>query len=113
MAYELAGKKVKAATLGELIEEIDLIGNIVADAEVVTSKDGREQIAFRLAVNEKAGEESKATYFDVRMGKSGILSYLKKGSAIYVTGKLSLGAVAKDGKAYLNATVFARDVVLL
>ena len=96
-----------------MLQKIDLIGNIVADAEVVTSKDGREQIAFRLAVNEKAGEESKATYFDVRMGKSGILSYLKKGSAIYVTGKLSLGAVAKDGKAYLNATVVARAVVLL
>ena len=96
-----------------MLQKIDLLGNLVADAEVVTSKDGREQIAFRLAVNDKVGEDSKATYFDVRMGKSGIVSYLKKGTAIYVTGKLALSATAKDGKAYLNAAVFARDVVLL
>lgn len=96
-----------------MLQKIDLIGNVVADAEVVTSKDGREQVTFRVAANEKVGEESKATYYDVRMNKSGILPYLKKGTAIYVSGRLSLSAVAKEGKAYLNATVFAREVVLL
>lgn len=96
-----------------MLQKIDVIGNIVADAEVITSKDGREQIVFRVAANEKVGEESKATYYDVRMGKSGILPYLKKGTGVYVSGKLSLSATAKDGKAYLNATVYSREIVLL
>ena len=96
-----------------MLQKIDLIGNIVADAETFSAKEGREMISFKVAANEKSGEESRVTYYDVRMGKSGILPYLKKGTAVYVSGRLSLGAIAKDGKAYLNASVNAKDVILL
>ena len=44
---------------------IDLIGNLVADAEVRTGKDGNEFISFRVAVNEPHGEEKRTTFFDV------------------------------------------------
>lgn len=95
-----------------MLQKIDLIGNIVADAELKTGKDGREFISFRVAVNEGNGEEKKTTYYDVTYVKSGVLQYLKKGQSVFVSGRLSLAVALKDDKAFLNAYVSAKDIDL-
>lgn len=96
-----------------MLQKVEIIGNLVSDAEVKSGKDGKEFVAFRVAVSEGAGDEKKATYYDVNYVKSGLLQYLRKGQPVYVSGKLSISAVLKDDKAYLNAYVSAKDIVLV
>ena len=95
-----------------MYQRIDLIGNLVADAEVRTGKDGNEFISFRVAANEYHGEEKRATFYEVNCHKSGVIEYLKKGQQVYVSGRLSISSVCKDGKAYTNAYVSAANVIL-
>jgi single-stranded DNA-binding protein len=44
--------------------------------------------------------------------KSGVIEYLKKGQQVFVSGRLSINAVCKDGKAYQNNYVNAAFVNL-
>ena len=97
-----------------MLYRLDIMGNIVTDAEVKTSQSGNEFVAFRVAVNEYMGDEKKTTYFDVSYAKNNVLPYLKAGQRVYISGKPSLGAsLGKDGKAYHNAHIYARDLELL
>jgi len=96
-----------------MLQRIEIIGNLVQDAEVKTGKDGKEFVTFRVAVSEGTGDDRKVTYYDITYVKNGLLPYLRKGQSIYVSGRLSIGAVCKDGKAYVNAYVNGRDVDLL
>ena len=95
-----------------MLQRIDLIGNLVADAEIRTGKDGSEYIGFRVAVSETIGEEKRSTFYEVNCHKSGVIEYLKKGQQVYVSGRLSISSVRKDGKAYTNAYVSAANVIL-
>lgn len=95
-----------------MLQKIDLIGNLVSDAEIRTGKDGNDFISFRVAASESNGEEKRTTYYEVGCHKSGIIEYLKKGQQVFVSGRLSINAICKDGKAYLNAYVSAKDVIL-
>ena len=56
-----------------MLQRIDLIGNLVADAEIRTGKDGNEFIGFRLAVRENSGEEKRSTFYEVSCHKSGVI----------------------------------------
>ena len=95
-----------------MYQRIDLIGNLVADAEIRTGKDGNEFISFRVAVNDYHGEEKRATYYDVTYRKSDVIKHLKAGLRVFVTGRLSINSVVKDGKTYQNNYVFASDLDL-
>ena len=96
-----------------MYQRIDLIGNLVADADVRTGKDGTEFISFRVAVNEPHGEERRTTFYDVTYRKSDVIKYLQTGVKVFVTGRPSFNAVAKDGKVYQNNYVYASDVDLM
>ena len=97
-----------------MLYRLDIMGNIVTDAEVKTSQSGNDFVAFRVAVNEYMGDEKKTTFFDVSYAKNNVLPYLKAGQRVYISGKPSLGAsLGKDGKAYHNAHIYARDLELL
>lgn len=96
-----------------MLQKIEIIGNVVADAELKQSKSGNQYVSFTVAVNEGNGDEKRTTYYDVGSSKTGILNYVKKGRTIYVSGRLSLSAVCKDNKAYLNAYVTASEIDLM
>ena len=96
-----------------MLQKIEIIGNVVADAELKQSKSGNQYVSFTVAVNEGNGDEKRTTYYDVGSSKTGILNYVKKGRTIYVSGRLSLSAVCRDNKAYLNAYVTASEIDLM
>ena len=96
-----------------MLQKIEIIGNVVADAELKQSKSGNQYVSFTVAVNEGNGDEKRTTYYDVGSSKTGILNYIKKGRTIYVSGRLSLSAVCRDNKAYLNAYVTASEIDLM
>ena len=95
-----------------MLQKIDLIGNLVADAEIRPGRDGGEYIAFRLAASEFSGEEKNTTFYEVTCAKSGVLEFLKKGQQVFVSGRLSLSVYVKEDKGYLNAKVKAKDLIL-
>lgn len=96
-----------------MLQRIEIIGNLVADAEVRPGQNQSEFVAFRVAVNESSGEEKKTTFYDVSYAKNGVFGYLRKGQQVYVSGRLSVSASnGKDGRAYLNAYINARDLEL-
>ena len=94
------------------MQRIDLIGNLVADAEIRTGKDGNEFISFRVAANDYHGEEKRGTYYDVSYRKSEVIKHLKAGLRVFVSGRLSISTVVKEGKTYQNNYVFASDLAL-
>lgn len=95
-----------------MLQKIEIIGSIVADAELKTSRSGNEYTGFRVMVSETFGDEKRTTFYDVAFSRNGLVGYLKKGRQVYVSGRLSLSAVCRDGKAYLNAYITANDVEL-
>ena len=95
-----------------MLQKIDLIGNLVADAEIRTGKDGSEFIGFRVAVSELSSEEKNTIFYEVTCAKSGVIEYLKKGQQVFVSGRLSLSVYVKEDKGYLNAKVKAKDLIL-
>lgn len=95
-----------------MLQKIEIIGSITADAELKTSRSGNQYTGFRVMVSETYGEEKRTTFYDVAFQRNGLVGYLKKGRQVYVSGRLSLSAVCKDDKAYLNAFINANDVEL-
>ena len=93
-----------------MIQKIEIIGNVVADAELKQSKSGNQFVSFTVVVNEGNGDEKRSTYYDVGTSKTGVLNFIKKGRPIYVSGRLSLSAVCRDNKAYLNAYITASEI---
>ena len=103
----------QAANNSFMLQKIEIIGTVVADAELKQSKSGNQYVSFTVAVNEGNGDERRTTYYDVGSSKTGVLNYIKKGRTIYVSGRLSLSAVCRDNKAFLNAYVTASEIDLM
>ncbi len=95
------------------MQNAQIIGNIVADAETRRGQDGNEFITFRVAVNENRKDEKKTQYYDVYYQKTGVIQHLKKGAKVFVGGHLSLSAVSKGTNVYINAYISARDVEMI
>lgn len=95
-----------------MLQKIEILGIITADAELKTSKNGNQYTGFRVMVSETYGDEKRTTFYDVAFSRNGLVNYLKKNRQVYVSGRLSLSAVCKDDKAYLNAYITANDVEL-
>lgn len=89
------------------INEVTLIGNLGADPEARTTSDGRLVVNFRLATSEKwkdkvTGEQkSKTEWHSVAIFNEVLArvaqQYLKKGSQVYIRGKLQTNRWEKDG----------------
>lgn len=95
-----------------MLQQISIIGNLAANAEEKTGREGNPFISFKVIVSDSMNKEIKTRY-DVAYRKDGLMNYLKKGQQVYVSGRLSLSAnLGSDGKAYVNASVMARDIEL-
>ena len=97
----------------QMLQKIEIIGNLVSDAELKSGNDGKQFIVFRVGVYENHGEERKSTYYDVSYPNGGIFNYLKKGRQVYVSGKLSISATLWNNAPYLNARISAKDIELI
>ena len=96
----------------KMLQRIEIIGNLIKDAELRTSKEGNQFINFRVAVNESYGEERNSTFYDVTYPNGKIYNYLKKGRQVYVSGRLSLSVTTWKEAPYLNARISARELEL-
>ena len=92
------------------MQNITISGNLISDARLFNDQSGKEY--FRVAVNDIRKGEKNTTYYDVTASKTGVMDYLKKGQGVIVSGKLTIEAIDKDGKSFVNINVFARDLEL-
>ena len=99
------------------MNQIIIIGNLVADPEARTTPSNKNLCSFRVAVNEKHTEKDYTQYFDVTAWeKLGDLckQYLAKGSKVMVLGKaFCIPYVGKDQKAHGNVGIMAQSVEFL
>lgn len=94
------------------MQQITLYGNLTADATVLVDQMGKEFISFKLAVNDSRKGERLATFYDITAPKTGVLEYLRKGQGVVLSGPLNLSLIEKDGRTFMNARVFARELEL-
>ena len=93
---------------------VNFIGRLGADAELRTSKGGKQYVAMRVATDEfKNGEKGTAwinvTYHGDRAIK--MHEYLKKGSAVSVMGSETVGTYQnKNGETQISRDVLADRV---
>ena len=95
-----------------MINSIVLAGNVVADPESRSTQTGKAIATFRLAVNNPINDK-EVVYIDVDTWEKQadfVTSYVKKGSAVSVVGRLKQDSWEKDGKKQSKILVVADRV---
>lgn len=103
------------------LNKVQLIGNLGADPEVRYTPSGTKIASFRVAVNRRwknpEGEQKEATdWFTVEAwgGLAEICeNYLKKGSLVYVEGRLQTDQYVVEGEKRYKTKVVAREMQML
>ena len=97
--------------------KLTLIGHVGADPEVRALPSGEPTVRFRVAVDERVhGEDHTTWYVATAYGRLGETcgSYLRKGSAVYLEGTLSLRAYRdREGTPRLSPDLTVREMRLL
>ncbi len=77
---------------------LEIIGNVTRDAEVITTKNGKELVRFAVAVNR--GKDQPADFFEVACWeRPWVADVAKKGRLILVEGRM-LSNRSDDGITY-------------
>lgn len=101
------------------MQQITITGNLVADAEVKSRKStngeaASEFVSFKVACNNRLGEVTETTFYDVTYRKSNVLNYLKKGQSVLVSGTLrAVKTAGENGKEYYNLHIYNTHTVEL
>jgi len=99
------------------VNKVILVGNITRDPELKALPSGVQVVSFSIATNEvytKDGEKHEKTEFHniVAFGKTAenIAKYMKKGSQIFVEGKLQTRSWEADGIKKYRTEILANMV---
>lgn len=97
-----------------------LIGRTSKDAEIRKASSGKDVITFSLATSEyykdKDGNKQENTVWHniVKFGNSNIAQYIKKGSKLYIEGKINNRSYENDaGKKIYISEIIANNIQLL
>lgn len=99
---------------------LSIIGNLVRDPELRTTRDGLNVCSFTVAVNRpkrKPDGSQEADFFRVSVWRDQALNcgkYLAKGRKVYVRGPVSLSTyTTQDGRNGANLEVTAQEIEFL
>lgn len=99
------------------VNKVIIVGNITRDPELKALPSGASVASFSVATNEvytKDGQKHETTEFHniVAWGKTAenIARYMKKGSQIYIEGKLQTRSWDKDGEKRYRTEIVALNV---
>ena len=97
--------------------KLTLIGHVGADPEVRALPSGESAVRFQVAVDERVrGEDHTTWYVATAYGRLGETcgAYLRKGSAVYLEGTLSLRAYQdREGTPRVSPDLTVREMRLL
>lgn len=98
------------------MEQIQIIGNLAADARLVESKTpGTDPfIAFTVIVNDRRGDVETKNAYNVTYRNGKVLEHLKNGRRVLVQGRPSVESyLAQDGTPKARIAVRASAIELL
>lgn len=97
------------------LNSVNLVGRLVADPKVNTTKSGKSVASFAIAVESGWGENKKTSFIDITAwnGAEAIEKYLSKGSSVGVVGKLEQQNWEQEGQKRSKIVVIANEVVFL
>lgn len=103
-----------------MINKVFLLGRSGKEAEVRKTSSGKDVMTFTLATNEyykdAQGNKQENTVWHniVKFGNVNIADYIKKGSKLYVEGKINNRSYENDaGKKIYISEIIARNITLL
>jgi len=80
---------------------INIRGTVVAEPELIETKNGKSLLKLRVAVNEKVGDEIKASFFNVVSWRETLNNKLMQiemvGKNVAIRGNVSMDTWEKDG----------------
>lgn len=103
------------------VNEVTIIGNLGSDPDVRYTQSGAAITTISVATSErwkdKSGEQQEKTSWH-RIKFFGRLAeiageYLKKGSSVYIKGKLDYGSYEKDGVTHYTTDIIAAEMQML
>lgn len=99
------------------LNRVQLIGNLGADPEMRYTPGGKAVSNMRIAVNTGFGENQRTDWFTIvawdRLAEA-CAEYLRKGSRIYVEGRLQIRTwEGDDGQTHHATEIVARQVIFL
>lgn len=98
------------------MEQIQIIGNLAADARQVESRTpGADPfISFTVIVNDRRGDTETRTSYNVTYKMTKVFDHLKSGKSVYVQGRPSVEAfLGQDGTPKARIVVRASTIELL
>ena len=99
-----------------MINKAIIVGNLGADPETKYTQNGKTVTTFNLATSEKYNNEThtewhKIVTWDKLAEVCG--EYLKKGSRVYIEGKIQTRKWEKDGRINYTTEIVAREMKML
>ena len=93
------------------MQKIEIIGNIGRDADVKTMQDGKQFATFSVACNEKTKNGETSTWYDVTTNSVALAEWLKKGTKVFVRGRLSVRQYqTQQGENRISMNVAASEI---
>lgn len=88
--------------------EVTVIGRVGQDAELKTIG-GRQYASFSVASTEKTKNGDKTTWVDImKYDENGkVTPYIRKGTYLWIRGKITLSAYNKNGETRASMTIWA------
>lgn len=99
-----------------IMEQIQIIGNLAADARQVESKTpgGEPFMAFTAIVSERRGDSEVRNAYNVTYRVTRVLEHLKTGKTVYVQGRPSVEAfMGQDGTPRARIVIRASSIELV
>ena len=101
----------------KMINKVTLLGNVGKDPEIKTTTTGKKVATFSLATTEKYGDNSKTSWHSIVVWEKLAEiceKYVKKGSQIFIEGKISYRDYTdKNGVKHNITEVVAHEIKLL
>ncbi|MBB3699615.1 single-stranded DNA-binding protein [Flammeovirga yaeyamensis] len=103
------------------VNKVILVGNLGADPEVRNLEGGNKVATLSIATSENytdrdGNRQTQTEWHRVNLwnGLAGVAEqYLKKGSKVYIEGRLTTRSYEKDGVTRYSTDITARDMVML
>lgn len=97
------------------LNKVMLIGNIGNDLEL-KGENGKEYIRFSLATADNLDKDAAPEWHRIVAFKghaANIAKHLKKGSHVFIEGRLQTSKYQKNGQTFYNTEIIVQDVIFL
>jgi len=99
-----------------MVNKVILVGRLGKDPELRTTPNGRQVCRFSVATDSGFGEQRKTEWHNVvtfERQAENCAKFLRKGSMVYVDGRITYGKYEKDGQTRYSTDIIASSVQFL